>query len=83
MLGRNPHELLELSRALAEPRARPTGRGGLAVLTCSGGDSGISADEAERLGIELPRARRRDEAAARGAAAGGGDPRSTRSTTPR
>jgi acetyl-CoA synthetase len=52
--ARNPHELLELSRALAEPRARPTGRGGLAVLTCSGGDSGISADEAERLGIELP-----------------------------
>lgn len=52
--ARDPHELLELARALAEPRARPTGRGGLAVLTCSGGDSGISADEAERLGVDLP-----------------------------
>ncbi len=50
----NPHELLELARALAEPRARPRGDGGLAILTCSGGDSGISADEAERLGVELP-----------------------------
>ena len=27
---------------------------GLAILTCSGGDSGIAADEAERLGAELP-----------------------------
>ena len=54
-----PHELLELARVLAEPRARPRGDGGLAVLTCSGGDSGIAADEAERLGAELPAARRR------------------------
>ena len=52
--ARNPHELLELSRVLAEPRARPRSGGGLAILTCSGGDSGIAADEAERLGIELP-----------------------------
>jgi acyl-CoA synthetase (NDP forming) len=52
--ARNPHELLELSRVLAEPRARPAGTGGLAVLTCSGGDSGVAADEAERLGIEFP-----------------------------
>ena len=52
--ARNPHELLELIRVLAEPRARPRGDGGLAVLTCSGGDSGIAADEAERLGVELP-----------------------------
>jgi acetyl-CoA synthetase len=54
--ARNPHELLELARVLAEPRARPrTSAGtGLAVLTCSGGDSGIAADEAERLGIEFP-----------------------------
>jgi acyl-CoA synthetase (NDP forming) len=52
--ARDPHELLELARALAEPRARPTGRGGLAILTCSGGDSGIAADEAERLEVELP-----------------------------
>lgn len=50
----DPHELLELAKALAEPRARPSGRGGLAVLTCSGGDSGLAADQAERMGIELP-----------------------------
>ena len=52
------HELLELAKALAVPAARPrrTGRvpGGLAVLTCSGGDSSLAADEAERLGLELP-----------------------------
>ena len=47
------HELLELAKALAVPRARPRG-GGLAILTCSGGDSGLGADEAERLGLELP-----------------------------
>jgi acetate---CoA ligase (ADP-forming) len=52
--ARDPHELLELARALAEPRARPPGDGGLAVLTCSGGDSGIAADEAARIGIPLP-----------------------------
>jgi acetyl-CoA synthetase len=53
---RDPHELLEAARVLAEPRARPNraGRGGLAVLTCSGGDSGIAADLAEQAGIELP-----------------------------
>ena len=28
--------------------------GGLAVLTCSGGDSSLAADEAERLGVSLP-----------------------------
>ena len=48
------HELLELARVLAEPRARPRGDGGLAILTCSGGDSTIAADEAGRLGVELP-----------------------------
>ena len=50
----DPHDLLELARVLAEPRARPRGRGGLGVLTCSGGDSGLAADHAERLGLELP-----------------------------
>jgi acetyl-CoA synthetase len=50
----DPHELLELARALAERRARPRGDGGLAVLTCSGGDSSIAADEAARLGADLP-----------------------------
>jgi acetyl-CoA synthetase len=48
------HELLELAKALSEPRARPSGTGGLAVLTCSGGDSGVAADEAARAGTILP-----------------------------
>ncbi len=52
--AQNPHELLELARVLAEPRARPQRTGGLAILTCSGGDSGIAADEADRLGVPLP-----------------------------
>jgi acetate---CoA ligase (ADP-forming) len=52
--ARDPHELLELARVLAEPRARPHGDGGLAILTCSGGDSSIAADEADRLGAGLP-----------------------------
>jgi acetate---CoA ligase (ADP-forming) len=49
----DPHELLELARVLGQPRARPAGTGALAVLTCSGGDSGVAADEAEALGVEL------------------------------
>ncbi len=53
-LASDPGELLELARCLAQPRARPSGAGGLAVLTCSGGDSGIAADLADRLGLELP-----------------------------
>ncbi|MCL4286411.1 MAG: acetate--CoA ligase family protein [Thermoleophilia bacterium] len=52
--ARDPHELLELARVLAEPRSRPDRSGGLAFLTCSGGDSGIAADEADRAGLELP-----------------------------
>jgi acyl-CoA synthetase (NDP forming) len=52
--ARDPHELLELARVQAAPRARPRGDGGLAILTCSGGDSSIAADEAGRLDIELP-----------------------------
>ena len=47
------HELLELAKALAVPGARPRS-GGLAILTCSGGDSGLGADEAARLGLDLP-----------------------------
>jgi acetate---CoA ligase (ADP-forming) len=50
----DPHELLELARTLAEPRAWPRGDGGLAILTCSGGDSGVAADEAQRIGVSLP-----------------------------
>jgi acyl-CoA synthetase (NDP forming) len=49
----DPHELLELAKALAVRGARPRGRG-LAILTCSGGDSGLGADEAARLGLDLP-----------------------------
>jgi acyl-CoA synthetase (NDP forming) len=47
------HELLELSKGLAVPGARRASRG-LAVLTCSGGDSAMAADECERMGIPLP-----------------------------
>ncbi len=49
------HELLEQAKALAVPGARPRGPapGGLAVLTCSGGDSALAADECERIGIPL------------------------------
>jgi acetate---CoA ligase (ADP-forming) len=49
-----PGELLELARALATPGARPSGSGGLAVLTCSGGDSGMAADLASARGLDLP-----------------------------
>jgi acetyl-CoA synthetase len=53
------HELLELAKALAAVRAgrvaaRASGGGGLAIMTCSGGDSAQGADEAARLGLELP-----------------------------
>jgi acetyl-CoA synthetase len=48
------HELLELAKVLAVPGARPAPSGGLAVLTCSGGDSALAADECERIGLPLP-----------------------------
>ncbi len=55
------HELLELSKVLAVrrpaeagARAGVSGAGGLAIMTCSGGDSAQGADAAEALGIELP-----------------------------
>ncbi len=49
------HELLELAKAFAVRRdgARASGRG-LAIMTCSGGDSAQGADEATRLGVGLP-----------------------------
>ena len=48
------HELLELAKTFAVP-PRPRGQGrGLAIMTCSGGDSAQGADEATRLGIPLP-----------------------------
>ena len=66
------HELLELAKALAVRGARPRGDGGLAILTCSGGDSGLGADEAQRRGLELPALQRRHGRARARAAAGGG-----------
>ena len=50
------HELLELAKAQAVPAARPRSpeRGGLAVLTCSGGDSALAADYCARNGLDLP-----------------------------
>ena len=58
------HDLLELAKAMAVPGARrrgapagggvPAHGGGLAILTCSGGDSGLAADEAGRRGLALP-----------------------------
>jgi acetate---CoA ligase (ADP-forming) len=49
------HDLLELAKGLAVRGARPRpGGGGLAILTCSGGDSGLGADEAARVGVPLP-----------------------------
>jgi len=47
----DPHELFETAKLMATPR--PTRSGGLAVVTCSGGDSVITADEADRLGVPL------------------------------
>jgi len=52
------HELLELAKTMAVPaggtrRAARPGRG-LAIMTCSGGDSAQGADEAQRIGLELP-----------------------------
>jgi acetate---CoA ligase (ADP-forming) len=47
------HELLELAKALAVPGARRPSSG-LALLTCSGGDSALAADECERVGLPLP-----------------------------
>jgi acetate---CoA ligase (ADP-forming) len=69
----DPHDLLELAKALAVRRpaaaapptdlhpAAPAGAGplapppaGVAVMTCSGGDSAVAADLAAGLGLDLP-----------------------------
>ena len=47
------HDLLEVAKTLSVKCAGATGRG-LAIMTCSGGDSAQGADEADRLGLELP-----------------------------
>ena len=52
------HELLELAKTLAvAPRRAPARGRGLAIMTCSGGDSAQGADEAARCGLTLPRSR--------------------------
>ena len=51
------HDLLELSKTIATRRIaapRPTSARGLAIMTCSGGDSAQGADEAQQLGLDLP-----------------------------
>src|SRR3954468_12866332 len=50
--ARDGHELLELAKALA-CGGRASGRG-VALVTCSGADCAVGADEAERLGVSLP-----------------------------
>lgn len=47
------HELLELAKTLAVP-VRASSAQGLAIMTCSGGDSAQGADETERQGTTLP-----------------------------
>ncbi|HYX78735.1 MAG TPA: CoA-binding protein, partial [Solirubrobacterales bacterium] len=59
VLAADFHDLLEIAKALALRRTPKRsagsgkGGGGLAVMTCSGGDSSAAADEAARLGVEL------------------------------
>ena len=49
------HELLELAKTLAVRSPAPSSSArGLAIMTCSGGDSAQGADEATRRGLELP-----------------------------
>ena len=50
--ARDAHELLELAKALAGG-VRARGRG-VGLVTCSGADSAVGADEAERQGVVLP-----------------------------
>ncbi|HEX6023655.1 MAG TPA: acetate--CoA ligase family protein [Solirubrobacter sp.] len=58
----DPHNLLEVANALGTarrpPAAAPPGRAeparGVAIMTCSGGDSAIAADLAATLGVDLP-----------------------------
>ncbi len=50
--ARDPHELLELAKAMATPRRRAPAPG-VAVMTCSGGDSSVAADLAGEVGVPL------------------------------
>ena len=75
----DPHDLLELAKALAcataarAPRGGGAGRrsaaharAGVAVMTCSGGDSAVAADLAAELGVDLPALAPGDDRPARG-----------------
>ena len=73
--ARDPHELLELARVLAEPRARPRGGGGLAVLTCSGRGLGHRGRRGGAGRRRATRAFGRDPRPTDGAAAGRGHDR--------
>ena len=57
--------------------------GGVAVLTCSGGDSGLAADLAEREGLAPPRAGAGDPEGPRPSCSRRRRPSATPSTTPR
>jgi acetyl-CoA synthetase len=48
------HDLLEIAKALSVPGRGNEPDAGLAILTCSGGDSALAADECARLGLRLP-----------------------------
>jgi acetyl-CoA synthetase len=48
----DPHDLLELAKALAARRAPAAP--GVAVMACSGGDCAVAADLAADLGVPLP-----------------------------
>jgi len=51
--ARDPHELLEISKALSVRDHRGLAAG-VAVMTCSGGDSSVCADLAAEIGVSLP-----------------------------
>ena len=72
MGGRRPRAARAGQGARRPGRAPPRGARGLAVLTCSGGDSALAADECERIGAAAPAARARHRAAAARAAPGRG-----------
>ena len=53
-MGDRPPRAARAREGARRPRRAGRAARGLAILTCSGGDSGLGADEAERLGLELP-----------------------------
>ena len=83
MGGRRPRPARAGERRSRRPGRRGRAAAALAILTCSGGDSGLGADEAARVGLPLPPLAPHTVAALRDAAARGRDGRATRSTTRR